>query len=149
MEYSLARKIFNSAVSFEGAATLTEHPIPKSPLQYWWPIQPTIVNFVLALELYLKCLLTIQGKEFKKNHQLSEFFKALDAHSQKDIMAQLRYTDILLLQAKITEIEKVLIEWRYIYDYDNKQIDIEFLKAFCRATKAYIIQNHIQEINET
>ena len=148
VKYSLARRIFNSAVSFEGAATLTEHPIPKSPRQYWWPIQPTIVNFILALELYLKCLLTIKGKEFRKNHQLSEFFKALDGRSQKHIAAQLRYQDISLFLTKVTEIDRALIEWRYIYEYDNKQIDIEFLKAFCRITKAYIVENHASEINE-
>jgi len=150
LKYSLARKIFNSAVSFEGAATLTEHPIPMSPRQYWWPIQPTIVNFILALELYLKCLLTIEGKEFRKNHQLSEFFKALDGRSQHHIATQLRYQDISLLLTKVTEIDRALIEWRYIYENenDNKQIDIEFLKAFCRITKAYIVENHAPEINE-
>lgn len=144
---TLARKIFNSAVSFEGAATLTEHPIPTAPLQYWWPIQPTIVNFVFALELYLKCLLTIQGKEFKKNHQLSEFFKVLEESSRKEITDRLGYKDEELFLAKIEEIDKALIEWRYIYEHDNKQIDIEFVKSFCRITKAYIIQNYRQEIN--
>ncbi len=148
MKHSLARKIFNSAVSFEGAATLTEHPIPTSPRQYWWPIQPTIVNFVLALELYLKCLLTIEGKKFPKNHQLSVFFKALDGRSQKDIAAQLEYKDTSLFLAKVIEIDKALIEWRYIYEHDSKQIDIVFLKTFCRTTKAYIVRNYTQEINE-
>lgn len=148
MEYSLARKIFNSAVSFEGAATLTEHPIPKSPREYWWPIQPTITSFTIALELYLKCLLTIEGKEFRKNHQLSEFFKALDGASQNHIAAQLGFSDISLLLVKTIEIDKALIEWRYIYEFDNKHLDINFLKTFCRCTKAYIVENHAHKINE-
>ena len=148
LKYSLARKIFNSAVSFEGAATLTEHRIPVSPGQHWWPIQPTIVNFILALELYLKCLLTIEGKEFAKSHQLSKFFKAIENRSQNDIATQLGYTDISLFLAEITKIDKALIEWRYIYEHDNKQINIEFLKAFCRSTKEYIIRNYAQKINE-
>lgn len=148
MEYSLARKIFNSAVSFEGAATLTEHPIPKSPRTYWWPIQPTIVNFVLALELYLKCLLTIEGKEFRKNHQISEFFMALNDPPKNNITARLGYQDISVFLNKVSEIDGALIEWRYIYEHDSKKIDIEFVKAFCRTTKLYIVENHSREINE-
>ena len=148
MEYSLARKIFNSAVSFEGAATLIERPIPKSPREYWWPVQPMIIGFVLALELYLKCLLTIQGKEFRKVHKLSEFFGALEPKSQAEIAAKLGISDLSLLSKKLSEHDNALIEWRYIYEYDNKSLDSEFIKSFYRATKAYIKENYAREIND-
>ena len=107
-----------------------------------------IIGFVLALELYLKCLLTIQGKEFRKVHKLSEFFAALEPISQVEIAAKLGISDLSLLSKKLSEHDSALVEWRYIYEYNNKSLDSEFIKSFYRATKAYIKENHAREIND-
>jgi len=51
---------------------------------------PPIVCAAFALELYLKCLLTIEGKKPPKSHDLQELFELLGAKTQSHIRARFK-----------------------------------------------------------
>jgi len=95
---------------------------------------PNIVNSVLTSELYLKCLLTLQGTAFRHIHEIEDLYDAVNPSRKKRIKeiyeglfdrvpylidmrklasgrAQFGFEDVL------KQLNKAFIEWRYIFQY--------------------------------
>lgn len=82
--------LFDSAESYRKAAYMTGHS--KVAFEHPSLIFPTMSHACFALELYLKCLLTIEGKHLK-GHNLKVLFMNLSKNTRDTL--EKRHNDVL------------------------------------------------------
>lgn len=122
-------KIYHSAHAFQLAAMRCEEARPTAPGTFEMLICPAIVNYALACEQYLKCLLRKQGNLHKNvGHELKGLFDSLSSESQQYIVDQMQTSDFTEL---LISISGAFIKWRYIYESESGAINLDFLRKFC------------------
>ena len=85
--------IYDSAHTFQLAAERCEEYRPTALGDYEMLLCPAVVNYALACEEYLKCLLQIESRLPElAGHKLSYLFTLLPKDIQKEIRNQLNYT---------------------------------------------------------
>jgi hypothetical protein len=84
------KAIFNSADSFYEGAKIILKSAEKSmadPKQQTFrlPILPVITNMAFSLELYVKCLLVIEGKSPKQIHHIYKLYTKLSDKTKNEL----------------------------------------------------------------
>lgn len=97
------------------------------------PLVPGVVCTAFSIELSLKAVLTIENKE-STGHKLNELYGKLSPDSQLVLQNSLSLRKSELWN-KLTKVSKVFVKWRYIYESESIQLDIDFLKRLAVAVK--------------
>lgn len=94
----------------------------------------------LACEIFIKCLIIQKGGTYKKNHQLDKLwkvYKELDQKEAQEIEQSIKdwfnSRNDNLFEEMITEAAKAFEQWRYVFDYDEKdgiKVNPQFLRGF-------------------
>ena len=86
----------------------------------------SIVNTVLACELFLKSLIIMDTKKIPKGHSIKKLI------IQSNILTELKQKlDNYDLDLEINGIDNAFVEWRYTYERDTMIINNGFLNNFC------------------
>lgn len=134
MSNSNSKLIYKQAYTFYLAAKRCEEPHPLQNGQLEILICPTIVNYAFACELYIKYLLQINNIEQCHKHKLTDLFYLLPETSQQEIRTKM---DIANFNQELNSISNAFVDWRYIYEKNDKSLHIEFLRNFCNVLHDY------------
>ena len=114
-----AQNIFDTAISFHEAGLRCATPVTAGE-HIVSPTAPTIANYALACEMYLKALLKHEGST-RRGHQLNVLFVALKPETQARVLSNLNLfageTSLRLLKC-LQELSSVFVDWRYIYEIE-------------------------------
>lgn len=81
-------------------------------------VSPGVVNLCLAIELFLKSLLSLHGESFPKTHKLTELF-ALLSQADRDAIKQ-RYGTLVSappFEELLTQVDDYFVQLRYGYEF--------------------------------
>jgi hypothetical protein len=123
--------IFRQAVSFATTASY----LYKKDLAAWprnpMSVVPFVVNSAFALELYLKTLSLLYGKE-QRGHDLLELFDELPADATDALRRNFDkttfscgITETAAFRAEIERVRHAFVEWRYLHER-NRAGEIRF-----------------------
>ncbi len=101
----------------------------------------SIVNIVLACELFLKSLIIMDTKKIPKGHSIKKLI------IQSNILTELKQKlDNYDLDLEINGIDNAFVEWRYTYERDTMIINNGFLNNFCvvleKISRKKILENY-------
>jgi hypothetical protein len=121
------------ADSFWFAATRNLEQRRLSPTQFQSLLIPGVVCLAFAVELGMKAMIS-RNSAPKKTHDLSRLFSQLPQEVQEKLVAasgkpQVAFDNSLKAAATIFE------DWRYVYELENPQVDLEFLTKLADATR--------------
>ena len=94
---------------------------------------PSVVNLAFACELYLKFLLIKSGLQNITTHNLSHLFSALPIEIQNRIRNTPEFRGDTDFMVKLEEDKNVFKEWRYLFEGNNKSVEVIFLENFALA----------------
>ncbi|SHH65006.1 hypothetical protein [Winogradskyella jejuensis] len=100
-----------------------------------WLIIPATVNYALAIELFLKCLLIKEGNH-KTGHKLYDLFLELKPKTQEHIIKLTNLPPIILFHVILKAHSNLYDDWRYFYQKkggNSNRIEFQFLKDFSNA----------------
>lgn len=126
-----AKRMFETGETFALSASVLEE---KSNTQDCVRLNiPAIVNRAFDCEVFFKCLLTLEGKNNVKRHDLKELFEQLSDEEKLHIENKLKQSQIPLKDsfgfAYLDKIADAFIKWRYEHETLNMQINTGFLIA--------------------
>lgn len=114
-----AQNIFDTGVSFHEAGIRCATPVTDGE-NIVSPTAPTLANYALACEMYLKALLKHEGSS-RRGHQLNVLFVALKPETQSQIISNLTLfageTHLKFLKC-LQELSSAFVDWRYIYEIE-------------------------------
>ncbi len=114
-----AQSIFDTGVAFHEAGMRCATPVIDGEITVA-PTAPTLANYGLACEMYLKALLKHEGLS-RRGHQLNVLFVALRPETQSHIISNLTLfageTHLRFLKC-LQELSSVFVDWRYIYEIE-------------------------------
>lgn len=124
-----AKRMFETGETFALSASVLEE---KSNTQDYVRLNiPAIVNRAFACEVFLKCLLTLEGKDNVREHNLKALLEQLSDEEKLHIENKLKQSQIPLKDcfgfAYLDKIADTFIKWRYEYESLNMQINSCFL----------------------
>ena len=91
-------------------------------------LQTTLIG--IACEEYLKCLLQKQNKLIKHSgHDLKKLFSTLPKTQQNNLKKQIAADDDF--DSKFSNIKNSFTTWRYPYEIEESEINLDFLRKFC------------------
>ncbi|HEV7353617.1 MAG TPA: hypothetical protein VGN74_10875 [Brevundimonas sp.] len=130
-----AQSIFHTATSFHFSAARTSERITFEG-GYLSPLAPSIANYAIATELYVKSMLQVRGLSMK-SHSLNVLFLRLDRGVQSKTRENLTLfkgvSESDFIKA-IQEISSAFVDWRYIHELaPGKRIYTSALIDFCVA----------------
>lgn len=123
----------NSSKSFYLAFQRNMEQRPVSPGQVQLLVVPAVVCAAFSIELGLKALILQAGKP-ASGHKLAELFGKLDFPLQKTLVDGVGLDKAqfnVLLQAA----SNIFVEWRYLYEKDSANANIEFLSKLAGAVQ--------------
>ncbi|MBP5606064.1 MAG: HEPN domain-containing protein [Ruminiclostridium sp.] len=99
---------------------------------------PKIVNGAFAVEVILKAILTEQGIDYDKEHNLKVLFDKLPQNLQEEFWEYLcskkpEYTDVEKRDKELVIMSDAFIKWRYSFEDGAPAFDENFLAAFANA----------------
>lgn len=122
-----------AADSFWLAAARSLEQRRINPTQYQMLLIPGVVCSAFSIELGIKAILLRSGQP-PKSHNLSKLFEALSPAIQDQVITACgkcrKDFDAALGQASA-----LFEEWRYIYEIENPQVDLEFLTHLADAVR--------------
>ena len=124
----------NNANSFLYAAERCFEQRPMSDNTIQALLIPAVVCTTFAIELTLKAVTTIEGKD-SKGHNLYDLYEKLSGDSQSALQKSLSLTDADL-RKEITKVANAFVDWRYIYESQTEvYLDIDFIRKLATAAK--------------
>src|SRR4051812_6533654 len=102
-------KAFSTARSFSRAAGILIDRYTKAEERDL--IAPVVVNSVLAVELYLKCLLLLEGKSPVRTHKLKDLYGRLDGAHRSAV--ERYYDEDVATKPYVKRMEAADPGWRY------------------------------------
>lgn len=117
---------------------------------------PQIVNLVLSIELYLKCLLTLESVTFRRIHEIKELYGQVSAPRQKRIkelyeenFSRTNFTtdsrelapdrNLFNFEEVLTQLNKAFVQWRYAFErLSNKSTAGAYI--LCEAMRRAVIE---------
>jgi len=148
MTKNKSKEIFNAAKSFySGAKVILESAQSNMRDQtiktFHFPILPCITNMVFSLELFIKCLLVVEGKNPRHIHNIYKLYEELSEKTKNSlfIKASERKEGESLLQ----EIANAFEDWRYSYEKSFLEINLEKMDEVIKIFRDYIIFSHIHD----
>ncbi|MBY0454332.1 MAG: hypothetical protein K2Q11_05560 [Burkholderiaceae bacterium] len=120
------QQIKNTAFSFFVGADrcFEQRPLPIG--QFEMPLAPAIVCTAFGIELCLKAIIAIENGK-ATGHDLLKLFIKLSKESKTALASALSLDEIELLN-EIGSISRAFVEWRYIYESQSANIDVNFLR---------------------
>jgi hypothetical protein len=146
MDNPTERQLYNSANAYyRGADILMKQTLPSAPSQHL--VQPAVTCAALSLKLYLKCLLTIEGKDKEdKIYHIAELFRNL-SEAKKGLILK-KFDEFANTEMSSDELVKHLASldnaferWRYIHEADARSVNLEDVEEMILAAKAAIISD--------
>lgn len=137
------RATYNAARQFTVAAKFISSQ-PEKDGKITFPIQPYITCVSFSIELYLKCILQIEGAKDVRGHKLAALFKQLSKAARDNVLFYLRgaYADLSLpehfLNNELVNIDNSFVEWRYVHEKDFAHINLQFLRRFAWACQMHV-----------
>ena len=127
-------QIYNAARAYAaGAGVIEKHTRIENTMMF--AIQPCVTCATFAVELYLKCLLEIQGNQNVKGHNLLKLFQQLSGENKQGILthfqkrAKNEHLPMGFLEAKFQEMENAFVEWRYLHETKQAFLNLEALRC--------------------
>jgi hypothetical protein len=116
----MPQRLLNAAVAFYQAASRCEFTICVTPLQRHAVGAPTVVNYALSIELYLKLLNLLQTGTPPRGHHLLALFDSLVPETRAIIVEKTRcaYGSEEDLRERIEGISKAFVDWRYAHEHE-------------------------------
>lgn len=96
-------------------------------------VVPAVVSTTFAVELFFKGIVTLE-KGNATGHDLSKLFDCLSSQSQAALVARLKL-DRTVFSLKLKAISNGFVEWRYIYESQSVNLDLEFLRKLSQESK--------------
>lgn len=96
---------------------------------------PGIVCSALSIELAFKALIIQSGQSVSKEHDLLKLFQKLGAWQQNEII-QAVAIDRDTFVAKLAKMSGAFMEWRYVYEYPEVEINLGFMDTLAKAASA-------------
>ena len=128
------KQILITANSFVCAAERCFEAKPIRPGQFQSLIVPTVVCSAFAIELYFKAIITFESNN-AKGHDLSQLYLNCSTASQNAVVSQLCITRGEF-DKKIQVMSNAFVEWRYIFEKETLNIDLQFLNDLTAASKS-------------
>jgi hypothetical protein len=94
---------------------------------------PGIVCGALSIELAFKAMLIKAGGRVS-GHKLSELFQKLEPRLQNEII-QAVGLDHDTFAYELTKMSNAFVQWRYIYEYPEVNLNLGFMEQLSRATQ--------------
>jgi hypothetical protein len=133
----------NSAISFWHGSTRCLEQRRNTPYNYNMALIPGVVCMAFSIELGFKALLSEAEKDVPQIHDLDKLFSKLEPREQKRII-ELCGVEVQDFYPAIEAIAKVFIQWRYIYEPDNAQLDVGFLQSLSDATYTVVTKLEVK-----
>ncbi|WP_434148264.1 hypothetical protein ACR2R6_13360 [Methylocaldum gracile subsp. desertum] len=136
-------RTYQAAKQFSVAAGVIEKGT-RIPDSMMFAVQPFITCAAFSIELYLKCMLLVEGASNVHGHKLQFLFSMLTQKSKDNILFYLRgaYANLELpcsfMSHGLTSIDNAFVEWRYVHEKDYASINLEFLRKFAWACQMHI-----------
>jgi HEPN domain-containing protein len=122
-----------SAAFFAAAdRCLTERPCVDGLLSIIFA--PGIVCSALSIELAFKAMIIHSGHSGSKEHNLSKLFQKLSPWRQNEII-QAVASDKETFVAELEKMSVAFLEWRYVYEYPEVQINLGFMGTLAKAVQ--------------
>ncbi len=144
MTMPMEEKLFRSANAYYQGATILMKPPEMIGSHSSLIVQPAVTCAALALKLYLKSLLIIEGKDREDTiYQVANLFRGL-SDSVKMLLLQKfdEYSNTQLssedLIARLEALDNAFIRWRYIHEDDAKNVNLEDMEQMILSAKAAI-----------
>lgn len=115
----------NSSKSFYLAFQRNMEQRTVSPGQVQLLVVPAVVCAAFSIELGLKALLLQAGKQ-ASGHKLAELFAKLESPMQQ-VLVEGVGLDKKQFSVSLEAASYIFVEWRYLYEKDSANADIEFL----------------------
>ena len=126
-----AKAFYNAFIALEQISDPVDNPMLL--------LIPRIVNGAFAAEITLKAILTEQGINYDKEHNLKVLFDKLPRNIQNDFWEFLcskkpEYSDVEKRDKELVIMSDAFIKWRYSFEGNNPPaFDTNFLSAFANA----------------
>ncbi len=155
-----AKQLFHGAQSYEKAFLILDKMASTSPTTFANLFQPVITCVLLSLELYFKCLITLERNGYPCIHEFSLLYKELVNGTRNSILEMLYkinqdtakfiqtiYTHENIADAFLTEAafvsyleehDKDLINWRYMIGKKGTGINTGIMHTIIEAVKLVI-----------
>ena len=126
-----AKAFYNAFIALEQISDPVDDPMLL--------LIPRIVNGAFAIEITLKAILTEQGINYGREHNIKVLFDLLPQGIRNDMWSYLaskkpEYTDIQKCEKELVIMSDAFVKWRYCFEGNNPPaFDTNFLSAFANA----------------
>jgi len=125
--------ILNTANSFLRAAERSEKQRSIEKGKFEMLLVPAVTNRAFSIELYLKAIL-LEENNPSKGHKLHVLFKELKIETKESIIKLCNLSSNEVTE-KLQNISNLFVEWRYIFELESANLNLEFLKVFSIAVR--------------
>jgi HEPN domain-containing protein len=145
-------KVFKSASSFKRAAALLKQAHKDGD---WDMLFPFATNSAHAAELFMKCLMHLDGVSVPKTHSLKELFRNLQKthrewiriHFEEEVKKKPYISKVEAFEPEFKfELDKVLEatdnsfeEWRYIFEERDETVRFFAMEELTDALHCYVL----------
>lgn len=143
MDIPTERQLYDSASAYyRGADILMKQSSSAAASRHL--AQPAVTCAALSLKLYLKCLLTLEGKDREdKIYGIAELFRNLSDGKKKVILEKFdEFSNTELssdeLVRHLDSLDNAFERWRYIHEEDARSVNLEDMEEMIPAARATI-----------
>ncbi len=144
MSIPIERQLYNSANAYYQGATILMKPPDMIGAHSSLITQPAVTCAALALKLYLKALLTIEGKDKEDSiYKIADLYRNFNDDTKKlllqkfDEFSNTQLTSDGLIK-HLEALDNAFVKWRYIHEEDAKSVNLEDMEEMILAAKAAI-----------
>jgi hypothetical protein len=144
MDIPTERRLYDSANAYyRGADILMKQSASTAPSLHL--VQPAVTCAALSLKLYLKCLLTLEGKDREGTiYRIAELYRGLSDEKKKVILKKFdEFSNSELstdeLMKHLDTLDNAFMKWRYIHEDDARSVNLEDLEEMILAVKATVV----------
>lgn len=144
MSTPIEKQLYDSANAYYQGATILMKPPDMIGAHSALIVQPAVTCAALALKLYLKSLLTIEGKDKEDSiYRIADLYRNFSDDSKNLLLrkfdefsnTQLSSDDLI---KHLEALDNAFVRWRYIHEQDAKSVNLEDLDEMILAAKAAI-----------
>lgn len=110
---------------------MEKRPLPNGQFQF--PAVPAIICAAFSTEIGFKAIILSEGGQ-AFGHKLAELFGMLSPASQNFIITDTG-VDRTTFDQSLQSVSNAFVEWRYVYEKQNAQVNIDFLSRLAAATQ--------------
>lgn len=144
MNTPIEKQLYDSANAYYQGATILMKPPELIGTHSALIIQPAVTCAALSLKLYLKSLLTIEGKDKEDNiYRIAELYRSFKDDTKKlllqkfDEFSNTQLTSEGLIK-HLEALDNAFVKWRYIHEEDARSVNLEDLEQMILSAKATI-----------